>query len=174
VSGVDIVSEVGDVEETEVVIRRLGPGDGRLLVELARDAPDFDLAGRTPQQTPLAPSETDAYLNDASVLHWVAQDATGKVLGDLLCYVEPRPSAPARQLLLYEIGVRSRYRRQGVGRKLVEAMRQWMQTERVSEVWVLADNPDAEKFYLALGFEREEDQGIHMSLSLDESAAAPL
>ncbi len=157
-----------DIEErANVTVRRLRPGDEAVLAQLAADAPDFDIAGRTSRQAALSSTDANAYLTDPSVLHWVAEDASGTVLGDLVCYVERRPSSPPRQLLLYEIGVRSRYRRQGVGRKLLEAMREWLRAEGVNDVWVLADNPDAEEFYSALGFERDEEQAVQMSLSLE-------
>ena len=39
-----------------------------------------------------------------------------------------------------------------------------MRDERVPEVWVLADNPDAEAFYAACGFRRgdADEQGVLM------------
>ena len=74
------------------------------------------------------------------MLHWVAEE-DGVVVGHLLCYVELRRAGEARQLLLYEIGVRQASRRRGVGTRLMQAMRQWMKDEGVVEAWVLADNP---------------------------------
>jgi hypothetical protein len=45
-------------------------------------------------------------------------------------------------------------------------MRKWMEDESVEEVWVLADNPEAEKFYASFGFARDEGQPVQMTLSL--------
>jgi GNAT superfamily N-acetyltransferase len=59
---------------------------------------------------------------------------------------------PARELLLYEIGVRSAWRRRGVGRGLISAMTDWMRAEGIVTAWVLADNPGAERFYEGCGF----------------------
>lgn len=146
-----------------MTIRRLGPGDEADLALLARDAPDFDLAGRTSLEEPLAPDEAAAYLADPGVLHWVAEE-DGEILGELLCHPLRLPSRHGRELLLYSIGVRASHRRRGVGAALVDEMLLWMRAESVPEVWVLADNPGAEGFYAACGFRRgeENEQGVLM------------
>jgi GNAT superfamily N-acetyltransferase len=150
-----------------VVVRLLGAGDEETLVKLAFDAPELDVAGRTAPQQPLAHGDAVAYLTDPSVLHWVAEAADGTIAGDLLCYIERRPSDSPRQLLLYEIGVRTSLRRRGVGTELLRAMRDWMAEAAVTDVWVLADNGDAEQFYAAFGFERDEEQPVAMSLVVE-------
>jgi GNAT superfamily N-acetyltransferase len=148
----------------ELTIRRLGPGDGSVLALIAREAPDFDLAGRTSSEQPLAPDDAAEYLVDADVLHWIAE-MEGRVVGELLCHLLRMPSGSGAELLLYSIGVRESYRRQGVGRALVEEMIRWMRHEGIPEVWVLADNPGAEAFYAACGFRHGEDheQGVLMA-----------
>jgi GNAT superfamily N-acetyltransferase len=95
------------------------------------------------------------------VLHWAAEEDRA-VVGHLLCYVERRRRGDERQLLLYEIGVRSDRRRRGIGRALLEAMDEWMRSEGVREVWVLADHGGAEAFYAACGFVRSVDQPVAM------------
>ena len=147
-------------------VRRLGPGDEAVLEQLAADEPDFDVAGRSEPAEPVSRADAATYLADPAVLHWVAEDGD-LVVGDLLCYVERRSTERSRDLLLYEIGVRERYRRQGIGTRLLEAMRKWMEEESVEEVWVLADNPEAEKFYASFGFVRDEEQPVQMTLSLE-------
>jgi GNAT superfamily N-acetyltransferase len=148
-----------------IQIRRLGPGDEAVLQQLAADEPEFDVAGRSEPAEPVSRADAAAYLADPAVLHWVAED-DGLVVGDLLCYVERRSTKRPRDLLLYEIGVRESYRRQGIGTTLLEVMRKWMEDESVEEVWVLADNPEAEKFYASFGFARDEGQPVQMTLSL--------
>jgi GNAT superfamily N-acetyltransferase len=148
-----------------IQIRRLGPGDEAVLQQLAADEPEFDVAGRSEPAEPVSRADAAAYLADPAVLHWVAED-DGLVVGDLLCYVERRSTKRPRDLLLYEIGVRESYRRQGIGTTLLEVMRKWMEDESVEEGWVLADNPEAEKFYASFGFARDEQQPVQMSLSL--------
>lgn len=147
-------------------VRRLGAGDEHVLALLAEQAPEFDLAGRTSPECPLSASDAAAYLADPGVLHWVAEE-NGRVIGELLCHVLRMPSRHARELLLYSIGVRASDRRRGVGTALVEEMLRWMESAGVPEVWVLADNPGAEAFYAARGFERggEGEQGVLMLLS---------
>jgi GNAT superfamily N-acetyltransferase len=144
-----------------IAVRRLGPGDEAVLEQLAREAPEFDLAGRSTPDEPLAPADAAAYLADESVLHWIAEEQ-GRVVGELLCHVLGMPHGPGRELLLYSIGVREGHRRRGVGRALVEAMVRWAAGTGVREVWVLADNPGAEAFYEACGFRRgaEDEQGV--------------
>jgi GNAT superfamily N-acetyltransferase len=153
-----------------MAVRRLGPGDERVLAVIARDAADFDLAGASGPDAPLSPAEAAAYLADPAVLHWVAEER-GDVLGELLCHRLRLPSAPGEELLLYAVGVRAAHRRRGAGGLLLAAMRAWMAAEGVQDVWVLADNPGAEAFYRAQGFVRagEHDQGVLMTLSPDTS-----
>ena len=153
-------------------IRRLRPGDEPVLALLAADAPEFDLAGRSSPEAPLAADQAAAYLADASVLHWIAE-VDGRVVGELLCHVLRLPSGEGRELLLYSIGVRASDRRRGVGTGLVEEMLRWMRSEGIPEVWVLADNSGAEAFYASCGFERggEYDQGVLMLLNPTTEAA---
>ena len=149
------------------MIRRLGPGDEPTLALLARDAPEFDLAGRTAPEEPITAGDAAAFLADPSALYWVAEE-DGVVVGELLCHVLSLPSPEARELLLYSIGVRESHRRRGVGTALVHTMLEWMSEAGVPEVWVLADNPGAEAFYAACGFERGDahDQGVLMLRSV--------
>lgn len=134
-----------------VIIRRLGPGDEPVLTLLAQDDADFDLEGGPGRRTPLAEASARSFLADPHVLHWAAW-AGKDVVGSLVCHVLPMRKEPARELLLYEIGVRSAWRRRGVGRLLISTMTDWMRAEGIVTAWVLADNPDAELFYEACGF----------------------
>jgi GNAT superfamily N-acetyltransferase len=149
-------------------IRRLGPGDEAVLAFLARNDPDFDIADRRPPARalqPLAADEAAAYLADPSVLFWVAE-SEGRVLGFLTCLVLLYRAEPGRELMLYEIGVRRDARRRGIGRALVDVMTDWMRANGVSEVWLGADNPGAEAFYLACGF-AYDSPAAYMILAID-------
>jgi ribosomal protein S18 acetylase RimI-like enzyme len=132
-------------------VRRLGPGDGPLLALLAHEDADFDLAGRGGARPPLSPAAASAYLADAQVLHWVAEEGA-VVVGHLQCHLLRKRAGEGLEVLLYEIGVRRARRRQGVGRALLEALDSWMEDARVPECWVLADNAEAVAFYRACGF----------------------
>ena len=144
-------------------IRLLGPGDEDVLALLAADEADFDLEDRGSSRS--STPEAAAYLADSAVLHWVAEES-GRVVGLLLAYVQRRRAGDASQLMLYEIGVREAHRRRGVGRSLVDAMREWMERHDVAEAWVLADSRGAEEFYAACGFARDDDQPVQMTLTL--------
>jgi ribosomal protein S18 acetylase RimI-like enzyme len=143
-------------------IRRLGPDDTQVLETLAREAAEFDIEGRTESVPALEPDEARRLLSHPDILLWVAgQDRS--VDGFLLCYVQYLWHAPARELMLYEIGVRSSERRKGIGRALVAAMENWMREQKIVDVWVPADNPGAVAFYNACGFTRDDEQPVMLS-----------
>lgn len=146
-----------------LTIRRLGSEDIALLETIARDAPEFDMDGRT--DSPLEPLDREAahvFLSHPDVLYWVAE-RDGRVQGLLLCYVQYLWHAPAREVMLYDIGVRSSARRQGIGQTLIETMETWMLENCIADAWVPADNPGAEAFYRACGFEIDDEQAVMMS-----------
>jgi ribosomal protein S18 acetylase RimI-like enzyme len=146
-------------------IKRLGPGDEATLDLLAREDADFDLEGRGAPLAPLKPGMARAYLASPSVLHWVALEES-VVTGFLYCSHLLLRSDAGQELLLYEIGVRSAWRRQGVGRALLNHMEGWMKSNDVSVVWVCADNEIAVDFYRATGFSSEDTQPVYMTREL--------
>jgi len=148
-----------------LVVRRLGPGDASVLALLAREDPDFDLDGEGAQETPLASGEASAFLSDPDLLTWAAF-AGEEVVGFVFCQVLRMRKEPARELLLYEIGVRSPWRRQGVGRRLVAAMVEWMRAEGIVTAWVLAGHAGAERFYEACGFGPGPGPATYLELHL--------
>jgi ribosomal protein S18 acetylase RimI-like enzyme len=133
-------------------VRRLNSADVDLLGLLAREDDDFDLAGRGAARRALTREAAQAYLADAQVLHWVAEEAP-TVLGHMQCHLLRKRAGDPVEVLLYEIGVRNAHRRKGVGRALLGALEEWMTAQQVSECWVLADNVGAVAFYRACGFE---------------------
>lgn len=145
-----------------VSIKRLGPGDEATLQLLAREDGDFDLDGRGDALPPLEPAHAQRYLSNPSVLHWVAFDDSG-VIGFLYCSLVLLRHAPGQELLLYEIGVRQRVRRQGVGRALLTHMESWMLSNGLTTIWVCADNQVAVDFYRGCGFTLEAEQPTYMT-----------
>jgi GNAT superfamily N-acetyltransferase len=154
-----------DKDSVSVSIRRLGPGDEPMLELLAIDDADFDLDGRGAPLRPLDPVAARAYLANPAVLHWVAAEGD-RVIGHLYCILLPLRSGPGRELLLYEIGVRSSRRRRGTGRALLAHIEGWMRANGIGEVWVLADNQIAVEFYRGCHFSAEEAQPVYMIRAL--------
>jgi GNAT superfamily N-acetyltransferase len=148
-----------------VVLRRLGPGDESVLEVLARDDVDFDLDDSHRPHRPLPPDAARAHLSDPDVVHWVAWIGS-EVVGFLFCLVLPMRKQPAREVLLYEIGVRSGWRRRGVGRQLITTMRDWMRAGAIDTAWVLAGNPEAERFYERCGFRPGMEPAAYLELHL--------
>ena len=155
-----------------VSIKRLGPGDEAILELLAREDADFDLEGRGGSLTPLKPALAQRYLANPGVLHWVAVEA-GVVVGFLYCSLVLLRSGSGQELLLYEIGVRQAWRRQGVGRALLSHMENWMQSNEVREVWVCADNQVAVAFYRGCGFASETPQPLYMTRAVEAAPPKP-
>lgn len=148
-----------------VVVRRLGPGDESVLALLARDDTDFDMDDSRGPRTPLGAGAARAHLVDPHVLHWAAW-VGAEVVGFVFCLLLPMRKEPSRELLLYEIGVRTAWRRCGVGRRLVSAMTGWMRAEGIETAWVLAGHAGAERFYEACGFRPGDEPATYLELHL--------
>jgi ribosomal protein S18 acetylase RimI-like enzyme len=147
-----------------LTVRRLAPGDERVLALLARDDEDFDIADRGKPRRCLSPAAARAYLKDPHVLHWVAE-RDGRILGHVYFHILRKRAGDPLELLLYEIGVRAEARRDGVGRALLGEARAWMRAHRVREAWVLADNPGAVRFYRACGYRVAPDAPTYLTLT---------
>jgi N-acetylglutamate synthase-like GNAT family acetyltransferase len=145
-----------------ITVRQLGRGDEPILRLLAVEDADFDIAGRGGTEPPIDAHAARQYLEDPSVIHWIAEE-NGRVIGHLHCQIVRKYSGRAAELLLYEIGVRYAERRRGVGTRLLGAMEEWMAAHQVEEVWVLADNPGAREFYVACGFAEARDAPIYLT-----------
>ncbi len=144
-----------------VSIKRLGAGDEAILEFLALHDADFDLDDRGAPQQPLKPETTKRFLEHPDVLLWVAFDEN-TIVGFLQCNVILLRSSNGQELVLYEIGVHQEWRRQGIGRALLNQMETWMRGNKVDVVWVLADNQEAVEFYRSGGFEIENPQPTYM------------
>ena len=142
-------------------IRRLGPGDESILEELAIHDADYDVEGRSSGLVPLSRTAARDFLGNPVVLFWAAFEEAMPV-GFLQCFVLPLRANAENEVLLYEIGVHHAQRRMGISRALLNEMRAWMQSNRVVEAWVLADNPGAVEFYKACGLSTPDEMSVYM------------
>jgi ribosomal protein S18 acetylase RimI-like enzyme len=152
-----------------IPIRRLSEHDVDILTLLAVEDGDFDIEGRNEPSEAPDPSLAREYLANPTVLFWISTDGS-VITGFLQCLVLPIRTGKGRELLLYEVGVRKSYRRLGVGRALLRHMEAWMRDNNIDEMWVCADNPGAEDFYKAVGYERTAPgyfQPVYMSKELE-------
>jgi ribosomal protein S18 acetylase RimI-like enzyme len=93
---------------TPVDVRRLAQGDEELVVALGRDRA-------------LSAEAAAALLHDPAVRYLVPLD-DGETVGYAFAYLLRRRRQPERSLFLYDIEVDERFRRLGVGRRLMEAL----------------------------------------------------
>jgi ribosomal protein S18 acetylase RimI-like enzyme len=144
-----------------VTIKRLGAGDGSILEFLALHDAEFDLDDRGAPKHPLELEKARHFLENPSVLLWAAFEEDA-IIGFLQCNVIALRSSVGQELVLYEIGVHRDWRRQGIGRALLNQMEIWMPENNTDVVWVLADNQEAVEFYRSSGFEAEHPQPTYM------------
>jgi ribosomal protein S18 acetylase RimI-like enzyme len=144
-----------------VTIKRLGASDEAILEFLALHDANFDLDERGAAKSPLEPEKAKRFLEHPDVLVWVAFDEN-MIVGFLQCNVIFLRSSTGKELVLYEIGVHQNWRRQGIGRALLNQMETWMRENNVDVVWVLTDNQEAAEFYRSSGFEAEHPQPTYM------------
>lgn len=94
------------------------------------------------------PSET--YL--ANLLHqkdfavWVAS-IDKQVVGGLTMYILPQYRSTKRMGYLYDIAVKNDLQRKGIGQMLLSACRAWCAANRVTELFLQAENEDEQAIY---------------------------
>jgi aminoglycoside 3-N-acetyltransferase I len=76
-----------------------------------------------------------------------------EIVGGLTAHTLPMTRVEASEVLIYDVGVRSDWRRKGVGRRLLAAVQDAAAAEGMDELWVPADDEDehALRFYAAVG-----------------------
>jgi aminoglycoside 6'-N-acetyltransferase I len=124
-----------------VEIRRVGSADAHLLGQVAEDV--FD--------GPIDPVRLAAYLGGAGHLMVVAlQD--GRVVGQGRAIVHRHPDAP-NELYVDNLGVAPALFRQGVGRRIMDALFAWGRELGCESGWVATetDNAPAIGLYTRLG-----------------------
>jgi GNAT superfamily N-acetyltransferase len=148
-------------ERLEVIVRRVEPRDEEAIARLWRALSDYHvrLDRRLPVPTDGAAEQYAARLleqRDDPSTRAVVADVDGRVVGYLLGAVIDLQSDLFEYVdtgFIADIYVDPEYRRQGIARRLVEAINGWFADEGVRRVeWQAAvANPDAIRFWEALG-----------------------
>jgi aminoglycoside 6'-N-acetyltransferase I len=133
-------------------IRQLEPGDMALLDRVAEDV--FD--------EPVRPDRLAAYLAEPGH-HMIVAIVDGEVVGQCAAVVHRHPDK-ATELYIDEVGVSSAFQRQGIARKLLDAMFALGRTLGCEEAWVGTepDNAAARGLYERLEIRRDEAEEFVM------------
>ncbi|TPM30159.1 GNAT family N-acetyltransferase [Mesorhizobium sp. B2-3-4] len=135
-----------------VNIRRLYPGDDALVMRIAPDV--FD--------EPVRPDRLAAYL--AAPGHFmVVAFADGLVVGQCAAVIHRHPDKVS-ELYIDEVGVSPAFQRQGIARKMLDAMFEIGKQNGCEEAWVGTepDNGPARALYEARQEPREEAEAFVM------------
>ncbi len=76
-----------------------------------------------------------------------------EVVGGLTAYILPSAYNPATEVYIYDLAVTPSFQRRGVGRRLLEALKEYCRAKGYREIYVQADRGDqhALDFYRATG-----------------------
>lgn len=100
----------------------------------------------------------DAYLTRLLARNefWaLAASIDGRIVGGLTAHTLPLTRIEEFEIFIYDIAVTPEYQRRGIGRQLIETLREQASATGIKLAWVPADNEDthALDFYKALGGE---------------------
>jgi ribosomal protein S18 acetylase RimI-like enzyme len=149
-----------------ITVRRLRPGDDAVLGYLATHNEVFGSIDERDELAPLSEAETVAFLADdrtAAFVAFAGQEPVG------FCYTnEPyRRHTALRHLCVYEIGVSDRYRGQGVGQALLDAVADHARSQGITQGFVItnASNTAATALYEGAGGVRTADDDLIFAFS---------
>lgn len=127
--------------------------DLRILGE--HDAPILDRVAPGVFDGPILPVACQAFLRDPHH-HMVIAPADDVVVGMVSAVEYLHPDKPT-QMWINELGVGDEWRRQGIGRSLVQRMVQLGRARGCAEIWLAteADNEPARALYQVLGTREE-------------------
>ena len=145
-----------------ITVRRLRPGDDAVLTYLAQRNDDFGAVDERPALEPLGQSETVAFLADDRTATFVAF-AGDEPVG--FCYANElyRRHSALRHLCIYELGVSERFRGQGIGAALLEAVGDHARSQGITRgfsVAPAADRPAAD-LYEGAGATANPDEVVY-------------
>lgn len=165
-----------DLDRPKVTMRRLTVADTALATQMfatlseifETDYEPLDNAGL------LALLSRDDFWAMAAVA--VRPDASVvEVVGGATGYTLPLTRAPIQELFLYDIAVRPRWQRLGVGRALLTRLSEEAAAAGIQEIFVFADNEDehALDFYRALGGSAAAVTGFSFPVRARPGAGSP-
>ena len=137
----------------------LGPSDVAVLDRLAPDVCDHDVQ----------PDWCADFLADPR--HHLVVARSDDVVVGMASAVDYMHPDKAPQLWINEVGVSPEYRRQGIGRRLVERLVELAKELGCTEAWVLtdADNAAANRLYAAAGAETPPAQSLMYTIPIRRS-----
>ena len=135
--------------EAAAAVRVLAPGDERLLQDAAANLFDYEVE----------PALAEEFLRDPRH-HIAVALVEGRVAGFASAVHYVHPDKPA-ELWINEVGVAPGYRRRGIARSLLEALRERGRELGCRSAWVLTerDNVAARRLYESCGGREEPGHG---------------
>lgn len=111
------------------------------------------------------------FLGDPCCYVLLALDAR-KPVGSLIGYLLPQPHRTEPQFLLYEVDVHEQWRKQGIGKALVDAFTACAQAAGAHEVWVLSNesNRPAMTMYRSCGYVRPNRDDVMLKTDIDSDS----
>ncbi|WP_285058503.1 GNAT family N-acetyltransferase [Pedobacter ginsengisoli] len=139
----------------EIICHKLGATESAALKQLVQlyasvfEMEDFKIPDNDYLQS---------LLEKESISFFVATDASGQVLGGLTAYMLPSVYYTACEVYIYDLAVDQQWQRKGIGRKLIDSLKQFCKGLGCRYIFVQADLEDqhAIDFYHATGGLREE------------------
>ena len=101
-------------------------------------------------------SALSSYLRRNPGLSWVARNRDGEVIGAVLC------GHDGRRGTLHHLAVAQEYRRQGIGRALVEKCLPSLRELKILKcnIFLFSNNPEGEAFWKQIGWKTREDLSL--------------
>ena len=129
--------------------KKLETGDLNCLVELIKVYEEvFEMEDFTLPE----PQYLQSLLEKETVIFYVGV-FDKKVVGGLTAHILPSTYFPSSEVYIYDLAVQTEFQRKGIGRQLINSLKEYCASLRLKEVFVQADLEDrhALDFYRATG-----------------------